>query len=103
LIVQDERREFPRAVALPSQHLESLEAQTARRSLWRQSVLGFMFAPLACPAVLDLSVSVFRRVAQHLETWVLCAAFLILSFDGLLADRRRASRYDAHRILRKDV
>jgi hypothetical protein len=29
--------------------------------------LGFMFAPLACQAILDLNVLVFGRLPQHLE------------------------------------
>jgi hypothetical protein len=62
-----------------------------------------MFAPLARQAVLDLNVFVFGRVAQHLETRVLGADFLILSPNGLLADRRRAFRIEAHRILRPDI
>ena len=63
LLVQDEHREFPRAVALLFQHMKSLEAQTDRWRLWRQFVLGFVFTPLARQAALDLNVSVFGCVA----------------------------------------
>jgi hypothetical protein len=62
-----------------------------------------MFAPLACQAILDLNVLVCGRVPQHLETWVLGRELLIVSQNGLLADIRRASRHEAHRILRPDV
>ncbi len=76
---------------------------TFRRGLWRQFELSFTFKPLACQAVLDLNVFEFGRVAQYLETRVRGATFLIVSSDGLLADHRRFSRYEAHRILRPDV
>jgi hypothetical protein len=39
-------------------------------------------------------------VAQHLEAWVLGAEFLMVSLNGLLADRRWASRIEVRRILR---
>jgi hypothetical protein len=61
---------------------------TDRRSLWRQLKLGFMFAPLACQAILDLNVLVFGRVPQHLETRVPGRELLIVSQNGLLADIR---------------
>jgi hypothetical protein len=76
---------------------------TDRRGFWRQFKLGFMFAPLACQAIRDLNVLVFGRVAQHLETRVLGRELLIVSQNGLLADIRRTSRHEAHRILRPDV
>ena len=79
---------FPRAVALPLQHLQAASVPTGGRSFWRQLILGFFIEPLACQAVLDLKVFVFGRVAQHLEARELGVEFLILSPNGLLADRR---------------
>src|SRR5271170_4658783 len=83
--------------------MESCGVPTDRRCLWRHLKLGFMFAPLACQAILDLNVLVFGRVAQHLETWVLGRELLIFSQNRLFADIRRASRHEANRILRPDV
>src|SRR5207245_8058353 len=103
LLVRHAHRDVPRSVALPPLHMESFAVPAERPGLWRHCKLGFMFAPLARQAVLDLNVFVFGHVAQHFESWVLDADFLILSLDGVLADCWRVSRDKAHCIFRPDV
>src|SRR5208282_2467778 len=95
--------EFPRTVALPPQHTEIIHLHADRRALWRQFILGFKFAPLACRAVRDLNVFVLGNVAQHLETRIIGTTFLIVSLDRVLPHDRRFSWHETHRILRKNV
>jgi hypothetical protein len=75
LTCRKDHHPFPRTVALPLQHNQSVSVPTVRRGLGRQLILACFFESLACQAVFDLKVFVLGRVAQHLEARILGVEF----------------------------
>jgi hypothetical protein len=102
-LLQANQGELPCTIALPLQQAHAFEIEIDRVVFCRHPARGFGVADLNRPVIHDLNFFDIGCVFQHFEIRVRGPEFLIFSLDGLLADRRRATRIEAHPILRPDI